>query len=461
MKEKKEKENNGGFMEENKMGVLPVKKLIVSMAVPMMISMLVQALYNIVDSIFVSKVAEEALTGVTLAFPLQMLMISVGSGMGVGMNAILSRALGEKKQDRANAAANTGLFLTVMSYIVFLIIGIFVSRPFINSQTNKAVISDYGTTYITICTTLSLGLFFQMTFERLLQSTGKTIFSMVSQLTGAIVNIILDPILIFGLLGMPKLGVAGAAYATVAGQTVAGIVGYFLNVNFNKEVQLSIKEILKPDVSDIIKIYEIGIPSMIMMSIGSVMTYLMNNILKTFSDTAQAVFGAYFKLQSFFFMPVFGLNNGLIPVLAFNYGAKSKQRIKESVLFSMKMAFCVMIFGTAVFWSIPKILLGFFDASDYMLKIGAPALRIISLSFPIASICIILGSMFQAFAKSTYSLIVSISRQLIALIPAAWLLSKTGNVNNVWWAFPIAEVASLTASLYFYNRVKKNIIDKL
>ena len=248
-------------MEENKMGVLPVKKLIVSMAVPMMISMLVQALYNIVDSVFVSKVAEEALTGVTLAFPLQMLMISVGSGMGVGMNAILSRALGEKKQDRANAAANTGLFLTVMSYLVFLIIGIFVSRPFINSQTNKAVISDYGTTYITICTTLSLGLFFQMTFERLLQSTGKTIFSMVSQLTGAIVNIILDPILIFGLLGMPKLGVAGAAYATVAGQTVAGIVGYFLNVNFNKEVQLSIKEVLKPDVSDIIKIYEIGVPN--------------------------------------------------------------------------------------------------------------------------------------------------------------------------------------------------------
>ena len=448
-------------MEENKMGVLPVKKLIVSMAVPMMISMLVQALYNIVDSIFVSKVAEEALTGVTLAFPLQMLMISVGSGMGVGMNAILSRALGEKKQDRANAAANTGLFLTVMSYIVFLIIGIFVSRPFINSQTNKAVISDYGTTYITICTTLSLGLFFQMTFERLLQSTGKTIFSMVSQLTGAIVNIILDPILIFGLLGMPKLGVAGAAYATVAGQTVAGIVGYFLNVNFNKEVQLSIKEVLKPDVSDIIKIYEIGIPSMIMMSIGSVMTYLMNNILKTFSDTAQAVFGAYFKLQSFIFMPVFGLNNGLIPVLAYNYGARSKKRINEAVLFSMKMAFCIMIFGTVMFCSIPKLLLGLFDASDYMIKIGVPALRTISLSFPIASICIILGSTFQAFAKSTYSLIVSVSRQLIALIPAAWLLSQTGNVNNVWWAFPIAEIASLTASLFFYRRIKRNIIDTL
>lgn len=448
-------------MEENKMGVLPVKKLIVSMAVPMMISMLVQALYNIVDSIFVSKVAEEALTGVTLAFPLQMLMISVGSGMGVGMNAILSRALGEKKQDRANAAANTGLFLTVMSYIVFLIIGIFVSRPFINSQTNKAVISDYGTTYITICTTLSLGLFFQMTFERLLQSTGKTIFSMVSQLTGAIINIILDPILIFGLLGVPKFGVAGAAYATVAGQTVAGIVGFFLNVNFNKEVQFSIKEILKPDVSDIIKIYEIGIPSMIMMSIGSVMTYLMNNILKTFSDTAQAVFGAYFKLQSFIFMPVFGLNNGLIPVLAYNYGARSKKRINEAVFFSMKMAFCIMIFGTVMFCSIPKLLLGLFDASDYMIKIGVPALRTISLSFPIASICIILGSTFQAFAKSTYSLIVSVSRQLIALIPAAWLLSQTGNVNNVWWAFPIAEIASLTASLFFYRRIKRNIIDTL
>lgn len=448
-------------MEENKMGVLPVKKLIVSMAVPMMISMLVQALYNIVDSIFVAKVAEEALTGVTLAFPLQMFMISVGSGMGVGMNAILSRALGEKRFDRANKAASTGIFLSVLSYFAFLIIGIFVSRPFISSQTNKAIISDYGTTYITICTTLSLGLYFQMIFERLLQSTGKTIFSMVSQLTGAIFNLIFDPILIFGLFGAPKLGVAGAAYATVIGQTVAGCVGFVLNIKFNTEIKFSIKEILKPDIDDIVKIYEIGIPSIIMMSIGSVMTYLMNNILKAFSDTAQAVFGAYFKLQSFFFMPVFGLNNGLIPVLAFNYGAKSKQRIKESVLFSMKMAFCVMIFGTAVFWSIPKILLGFFDASDYMLKIGAPALRIISLSFPIASICIILGSMFQAFAKSTYSLIVSISRQLIALIPAAWLLSKTGNVNNVWWAFPIAEVASLTASLYFYNRVKKNIIDKL
>lgn len=448
-------------MEENKMGVLPVKKLIVSMAVPMMISMLVQALYNIVDSIFVAKVAEEALTGVTLAFPLQMFMISVGSGMGVGMNAILSRALGEKRVDKANTAANTGLFLTVCSYFAFLLIGILVSRPFIESQTNKAIIADYGTTYITICTTLSLGLFFQMTFERLLQSTGKTIFSMVSQLTGAIFNLIFDPILIFGLLGAPKLGVAGAAYATVIGQTVAGCVGFVLNVKFNTEIKFSIKEILKPDVADIIKIYEIGIPSIIMMSIGSIMTYLMNNILKTFSDTAQAVFGAYFKLQSFFFMPVFGLNNGLIPVLAYNYGAKSKQRIKESVLFSMKMAFCVMILGTAVFWSIPKILLGFFDASGYMLEIGVPALRTISLSFPIASICIILGSMFQAFAKSTYSLVVSVSRQLIALVPAAWLLSKTGSVNNVWWAFPIAEFASLAASLFFYNRVKKTIIDKL
>lgn len=446
---------------ENKMGTLPVKRLIVTMSVPMMISMLVQALYNIVDSIYVSRVSEDALTAVTLAFPLQMMIISVGSGTGVGINALLSKALGEKKQKRADQAANNGLFLTLLSFVAFIFVGLFVAGPFIRSQTDSANIATMGTDYLTICCVLSISVFFQMTLERLLQSTGRTHLSMVSQITGAVINIIFDPLLIFGAGPFPKLGVSGAAYATVFGQTVASIVGLILNIRFNTDIHLSLKGMFSPSWKIIKKIYAVGIPSILMMAIGSVMSYSMNKILGIFSSTAVAVFGVYFKLQSFIFMPVFGLNNGLIPVIAYNYGARSGDRIREAVSFAMKLALSIMIIGTTLFWIFPKELLGFFDASDDMLSIGIPALRIISLSFPIAALCIALGSTFQAFSKSKYSLAVSIGRQMVVLIPAAWLLSRTGEVENVWWAFPIAEIMSFALSFFFYRRINSKIISEL
>ena len=448
-------------IQENKMGVMPVKSLIISMSLPMMISMLVQALYNIVDSIFVAQLSEDALTAVTLAFPLQTLMIALGSGTGVGINALLSRSLGEKEFDRANDAANTGILLNAFNYLAFLFIGIFIVKPFITSQTDKAVIAGYGVTYLHYICILSFGLFFQMTFERLLQSTGRTFESMISQITGAVINIILDPLLIFGIGFFPKLGVAGAAIATVFGQSFAACLGLFMNVKRNKEITLSFKGIKSPKADTIKQIYLVGVPSILMMSIGSVMTYLFNKILNTFSSTAVAVFGAYFKLQSFFFLPVFGLNNGMIPVLSYNYGARKKDRIMQALRFSLMFALTIMLLGTAVFEAIPGILLKLFDASDNMIIIGTPALRIIAVHFPIASVCIVLGSVFQAFAKSHYSLVVSLGRQLVVLIPAAWLLSLLGNINYVWFAFPIAEIVSLTITFIYFRRIKKNIIDTL
>ncbi len=439
--------------KENKMGVMPVRKLIISMSLPMMISMLVQALYNVVDSVFVARIGEHALTAVTLAFPLQSLMIAFGSGVGVGINALLSRSLGEKRFDRSDKAANTGILLTFFNYILFLLICLFVAGPFIRTQTADAEIYTLGTTYLKIVTGLSFGLFFQMTFERLLQSTGLTIYSMISQGTGAIINIILDPIMIFGLLGCPAFGVAGAAYATVIGQIVAACIGLTLNLKFNKEIHYSVDSILHPDGKTVKTIYKVGVPSILMMSIGSVMTYMMNRILIVFSTTATAVFGVYFKLQSFFFMPVFGLNGGLIPILAYNYGARKRSRIDEALKSAVVIAVGIMIVGTIVMNLFPETLLSFFNASEDMLKIGVPALHIISIHFPIAAVCIIMGSIFQAFALSTYSLIISIIRQLVALIPAAWLLAQTGNVNNVWWCFLIAETTSLIISTYFFRKL--------
>lgn len=445
-------------MKENKMGVMPVKQLIVSMSLPMMISMMVQALYNVVDSIFVAQLSENALTAVTLAFPFQNLMIAVGSGTGVGMNALLSRCLGEKHFDKSNKAANTGIMLSVLSCLVFMILGFACSGFFISSQTNVPEIVSLGKTYLTIVQCMSFGLFFQLTFERLLQSTGKTMLSMASQLTGAVINIIFDPILIFGMFGFPKLGVAGAALATVMGQVIAAVVGGVLNIKYNNEIELSFKSILTPDSKIIEDIYIVGIPSILMMSIGSVMTYLMNKILIVFSTTATAVFGVYFKLQSFFFMPVFGLNNGLIPVLAYNYGAKQKKRITEALHFSIMLSVSIMIVGLIVFELIPGQLLSMFNASDAMKEIGIPALRIICLSFPIAGFCIILGSVFQAFSQSIYSLIISVTRQLVVLIPVAWVLSLFGNVDVVWWAFPIAEIVSMVISICCYKKVHRKVL---
>ena len=453
--------NNTEIRQENKMGVMPVKKLIVTMSLPMMVSMLVQALYNVVDSIFVAKISEDALTAVTLAFPMQNLMIALASGTGVGINSLLSRSLGEKKFDRSDAAANTGVLLTFINFVVFFLIGTFGARAFIASQTTEAAIIEDGAAYLGIVCTLSLGLFFQVTFERLLQSTGRTVFSMISQLTGAVINLIFDPIMIFGLLGCPEFGVAGAAYATVLGQCVAAVVGLTLNLKYNHDIKLHISHIIKPKLDVIGEIYWVGVPSILMMSIGSIMTYLMNQILIGFSTTAAAVFGVYFKLQSFFFMPIFGMNNGVIPVLAYNYGARNKERIKEALKFALTLAITIMCVGTIVFELIPGVLLKLFSASDDMLAIGIPALRIIAVHFPIAAAAIVMGSIFQAFAKSIYSLFVSVGRQLVVLIPVAYLLSLTGNLNAVWFAFPIAEVVSLILSLTFFRIVYRDTVGKM
>ena len=418
---------------ENKMGTMPVGKLLFNMSLPMMISMLVQALYNIVDSIFVAKLSENALTAVSLAFPLQTLLIAVATGTGVGMNALLSKSLGEHDFKKANKIADNGIFLYVLSYIVFLILGFTVVKPFYASQ---------------------------IFFERLLTSTGRTIFSMTSQLCGAITNIILDPILIFGLLGAPKMGVTGAALATVIGQCVAGIIACVCNHKFNHEVSLNIKG-FRPDWTLIGHIYAIGIPSIIMQSIGSVMTYCMNRILIEFSSTATAVFGVYFKLQSFFFMPVFGLNNGITPIIAYNYGAKQRKRMIKTIKLSLIVAFCLTFIGFFSFEAIPQVLLGMFNASEDMLTIGVPALRIIGIHYLIAWFCIVIGTVFQALGKAVFSMIVSIMRQLVVLIPAAYILAKLGGLHTVWWSFPIAEVISLLVTLFFFIKIYREIISKI
>lgn len=448
-------------MKENKMGVMPVKKLIVSMSLPMMMSMLVQALYNIVDSVFVARLSEEALTGVTLAFPMQNLMFSVVGGTGVGINAMLSRSLGEKLYDESDSAAGNGITLNILAAIIFMAASFMgAAGAFIGSQTSDPMITREGTTYLSIVMVLSIGMASQVTMERLLQSTGRTFYTMITQALGAIINIIMDPIMIFGLFGFPRLGVAGAAYATIIGQTVAASLALYFNLKKNSDIRFSWK-ILLLKADTVKRIYFVGVPSILMIAIGSVMTYLFNLILNTFSSTAVAVFGVYFKLQSFFFMPVFGLNNGVIPVLAYNYGARKKERIQEALQFSVVLAFSIMVFGTVIFELFPGKLLTLFSASEDMLVIGIKALRSIAWSFPIAGICIALGSVFQAFGRSYYSLIVSLGRQLFVLIPVAYLLSLTGNVDNVWWAFVIAEVVSFILTAVFFRKLNRDVIHKL
>ena len=447
-------------VQENKMGVMPVNRLLISMSLPMMISMLVQALYNVVDSIFVSKINENALTAVSLAFPIQTLMIALGAGTGVGVNALLSKSLGEKDFEKANKSASNGVFLALVNYIIFLLTGIFVTAPFYLSQTQDAQILAYGKEYLTIVCCCSFGMYTQFIFERLLQSTGKTFYTMITQGAGAVINIILDPIFIFGYLGMPRMGVAGAAVATVIGQIVAGVIAVIINEKKNTEIRLQIRG-FRPDAKIIGQIYQVGIPSIIMQSIGSVMTYGMNQILLAFTSTAAAVFGVYFKLQSFIFMPVFGLNNGMVPIVAYNYGAGRKDRLIETVRLSIIYAMCLMVIGFLVFQIMPGQLLALFEASETMLAIGVPALRTISYSFLLAGFCIICGTMFQALGNGVYSMVVSIARQLVVLLPAAYLLSLTGEVAYVWWAFPIAELMSLGLSVFFlvriYNKVIKHI----
>ena len=441
-------------LRENKMGTMPENRLLLSMAVPMMISMLVQALYNIVDSIFVSRICEDALTAVSMAFPWQNIIISIAVGFGVGINALLSRALGQKNAERVNQVAVNGLLLAGLSYLLVLVAGLIGIRAYMRTQTDIETIVNYGITYLNICILCSFGVFVEITFERFLQATGRTVYSMITQLTGAITNIILDPILIFGLLGFPKLGIAGAAWATVIGQCVGAVVAVMLNHFKNPEVHLRLRHI-RPNGRLMGEITAISIPSIIMSCISSLTCFVMNMILIAYSSTAVAVFGVYFKLQSFVFMPVFGLNNGMVPIIAYNYGAQKPDRIHKTIRLGMAYAVAIMAVGLLVFQLIPKQLLLMFDASDAMLGIGAPALRIMSLAFVFAGIGIVSSSACQAFGYSVYSMLISITRQIVVLIPAAYLLSLTGVLRSIWFAFPIAEIASLILSLFFLRTTLK------
>lgn len=445
---------------ENKMGVMPVNKLLLGMSVPMMFSMLVQALYNIVDSIFVARISENALTAVSLAFPLQSLLIALAGGTCVGLNAVLSKALGEKNYEKVNKSATNAIFLMVLNIIVFFLVGLFAVKPFYLSQTQDAEIVTYGVQYLSIVLMCSFGIFFQFVFDKMLQSTGNTIYTMITQIVGAVINIVLDPILIFGMFGVPKMGVIGAAVATVAGQIIAAIVSLIFNLTKNKEINMSFKG-FKPDMDIIKQIYKVGVPSIIMQSIGSIMTYGMNQILIAFSTTATAVFGVYFKLQSFVFMPIFGLNNGMVPIVAYNYGAQKRKRLLKTVKLSVAYAVGIMTIGLLIFQLIPDKLFMLFDASEQMLKMGVPALRIISIHFPLAGICIVCGTLFQALGNAVYSMINSICRQIVVLLPAAYLLAQLGNVNYVWWSLPIAELMSLTMTMIFLVKINKDIISKI
>ena len=442
------------------MGVMPVRRLLITMSLPMVISMLVQALYNVVDSMFVSYISEYALTAVGLAFPAQNLMISVGVGTGVGVNALLSKSLGEKNFDAANKAAVNGIFLAFCSWAAFALLGGFFSRTFMALQTDVPEIIAYGDTYLTIIAVASVGMMFQICFERLLQSTGKTIYTMLSQGLGAVINLILDPLLIFGLGPFPAMGIAGAALATVIGQCVGALLGLFCNLRRNPEITISFRG-FRPHGVTIRKIYAVGVPSIIMSSIGSVMTFGMNKILGAFNSTAVAVFSSYFKLESFIFMPVFGLNNGIVPIIAYNYGARKPDRIRAAAKLGFLYGAAIMAVGVLLFWLIPGRLLGIFNASDYMLEIGIPALRLISLSFLPAAFGIVTSSVCQALGHGVLSLIVSVLRQLVLILPVSWLLGHFVGLSAVWAAFPFAEVFSFLLSAVFMGYMFKTVVRPL
>lgn len=447
-------------MKENKMGTMPVNRLLISMSIPMIISMLVQALYNVVDSMFVAQVSENALTAVSLAFPYQNLMIAVATGTGVGINALLSKSLGENDKKLVNKTGCNAVFLALASWAVFAILGLAFCRTFFQMQTGVAEIVDGGTAYLRICSVISIGLFVQIAFEKLLASTGRTTLTMFTQGTGAIINIVLDPIFIFGWFGVPAMGVAGAAIATVIGQLAGASLGIWLNHRYNDELHLSFQG-FRPDTRVIKKIYSVGVPSILMASIGSIMTFGMNKILIGFSTTAAAVFGVYFKLQSFIFMPVFGLNNGLVPIVAYNYGARRPQRIIQTIKLSMVYATGMMALGFAAFQLFPQSLLSIFNASDTMLSIGIPALKIISLHFILAGYSIICSSTFQALGHGVLSLQMSLARQLVVLLPCAFVFAQTGVLDYVWLAFPIAELVSVAMGTLFLLRIFKHEIEPL
>ncbi|WP_277630750.1 MATE family efflux transporter [Atopococcus tabaci] len=447
-------------MQENKMGTMPVNRLILTVSFPLMISMLVQSLYNIIDSIFVAQISEKALTAVTLAFPIQHLMIAVQVGSGVGMNALLSRRLGEKRFADANDAAIHGVFLSLIHYLVFLVFGLTVVVPFFESQTNDPEILRHGIEYLTIVMCFSMGKFFQFTFERMLQATGRTFYTMITQGAGALFNIVLDPILIFGLFGMPQLGVRGAAIATVIAQISAASLAFYFNRKKNTEVTLRFRK-FRPKWETVKGIYSVGIPSMVMSSVMSVTTFALNNILLQFSASATAVYGAYTRLQSFVFMPIFGLNNGMIPVVAYNYGAQNKNRLIQILRVCSIYATGIMTAGLLIFQLFPESLLKLFNASGDMLAIGVPAVRIISLGYVFAGFSIVMTAAFQAFGKGMTSLMVSLIRQLIVLVPLAYLFSLTGNVSMVWWAYPASELTSVVLCAYFIRSLYYKIIEPM
>ena len=450
-------------MEGNKLGTMPISKLIWNMSLPIIVSMLVQALYNIVDSVFVSRICEQALTAVSLAFPAQNLMIGLATGTAVGVNALMGRALGAGERERANHIATNGVFLAGVGFAICAILAAFFARMFFAAQTSIDYIGDNGATYLRICCCASLGLFAEIMFERLLQSTGRSILSMYTQGLGAIVNIILDPICIFVL----NMGVAGAAVATVIGQFCGCALALYFNLKKNHDIRLHFKG-FRPHWKIIGQIYAIGLPSVVMVAIGSVMTFCMNKILIAYhsaKETAATAFGIYFKLNSFIFMPIFGLNNGVVSIIAYNYGAQHRRRMTETIKRSTIYASCIMLLGMSIFLSIPGTLLKIFDATDTLLAVGVPALRIISLSFCMAGASIALTSAFQALGKSLYSMIISIIRQLVFLVPLAYILARygagIGNNDLVWWSYPIAEIAALTVSLLFFRHMYKTLIAKL
>ncbi len=434
------------------MGTEPIQPLLIKTSIPMVISMMVQALYNIIDSLFVARIEEDALTAVSLAFSMQNLMIAIAIGTGVGFSALVSKSLGERNFEMANYAANNAIPLYAITYLFFLVAGLTLVEPFFELQHASANITQYGNDYMKLVLICSFGMLMQICLERMLLATGKTFYSMITQATGAIINCIMDPILIFGLLGAPRLEVKGAAIATVFGQIVAAALALYFNLKVNEELTLAFRYMkLKAEV--VRRIYAVGLPSIIMASIGSFMVFGLNRILMAFTSTAAAVFGAYFKLQSFIFMPIFGINNGMVPIVAYNYGARNKARVLETVKYAAMYAIGIMLIGLILFETIPGPLLKFYDASPEMLAIGIPALRIIATHFLIAGAAIMMSSSFQALGNGVYSMIVSILRQMVALLPAAYLLSLTGNLNMVWWAFPIAEVVSFLTCCFFMRKI--------
>ena len=447
-------------IQENKMGVMPVNKLLLNMAVPMMVSMLVQALYNIVDSIFVSMICEEALTAVSLAFPIQALLIAFGTGTGVGVNAILSRSLGCKDRAQAERAAHNGIFLALVSYVVFLLVGIFLSRPFFAAQTDDPLIIQYGVDYLSIVCIFSFGIYAQLIFERVLQACGYTLYTMFTQGVGAIINIIFDPIFIFGWFGLPAMGTAGAAIATVMGQIIAAILALILNKKRNHEVEIHFRRV-RPNLRIIGEIYRVGAASILMQAVGSVMYFGMNMILIPFTATASTVWGAFYKLESFILMPIFGLNNGMVPIVAYNYGAGKRSRMVKTIKLSVLYAVILMLIGLAVFQLMPGLLLGMFSPSDNMLEIGIPALRIMSLVYLFAGVDIVCITVFQALGNGFYGLIVSLLRQLGVLLPLAYLFSRLGGLTLVWWSLPLAECVALVICLLFFLRIYRTVIRKV